>query len=146
MRGDWLVGALFAASLGCNGLGFTVQREASDAEADAGDEASAGDIDAAEAGGPRCEGAFEEPDAACTSTLDCAYFLHAVDCCGTARATAVRRGDQAAAYASELVWSARCVTCRCAPASTRVEADDAACKDDAIDVRCTAGRCETYCR
>jgi hypothetical protein len=95
-------------------------------------------------------GNFPMYDKGCTTTDNCSFGLHQVDCCGTLSAIGFNHAFKTAFDAAEVTWRASCPGCGCPSGPTKVESG-VTCDQGKIGVKCDTsgtgsnGKCTTVC-
>lgn len=114
-----------------------------------GDGSSTGDGSTAD-GGVCPNGSFPIYDKGCTTTDNCSFGLHQIDCCGTLSAVGFNHAFKDAFDLAEKPWRASCPGCGCPSGPTKAESG-MTCDSNKIVVKCStsgtggSGKCVTSC-
>ena len=91
-----------------------------------------------------CEGRRARFERACATAADCALLHHQLDCCGSEVALGVSSAGLTAGQQLERACVAVAPHCRCAALPSVAEDGKVFPEAAALQLRCTAGKCESF--
>lgn len=79
----------------------------------------------------------------CTTSENCSFGLHQIDCCGSQTAIGFNHSERERFDVTEKAWRSTCPVCDCREKPTTAEDGKSG---TSFDVRCVDGMCQTFVR